>query len=600
MGARTNRIAVTERLRPHALALSASLVLAALSSPLGASELERVVAVARGGATELALRLLDKYQPPGDQRENWTRWEKERLAILAQKRRWDDIARRVDELPSGLPEPFVRWAQAEAAKSQLAAEDGVAARKYLRRLLWGRKVDAKQFAKWRRMVIRSYVIENNITDANTALLRYKQDYRVNNDAWRLLHAKVLLRVGRNKNAFDVLQQTQSTEGRTLRSLAGLRSGIYKAPAVKAEGLKVVEATARKPQLQRTAWMLVAEAAAKISDDAYRVIALERAIALSTSPASSRDQIFRLSADDLWQAYQWLAERLGNRMHLLVGNDDAWMEQAQYYESEEQSYARAFYAFMAQRGSDPKVRRLAHTRLADSLFKDNGAEVVRWLYTRSKQFDSLEAIPDTVRYKLADEALKRRDIHFAARLLKGLDKPPPGEDPEQWSLRRARVLIYAGDFRAAALWLSQILDHKRSLDSPFADRYVQVLFDLQAVDKHVEAYALLDSVFSLTDNAQQRREILFWMADSKSAMGEYQQAGELYLRSASFGKAGGADPWGHTARFRAAEALGKAGLVADARGVYRKLLEQTVDQRRRALIERNIQQLWLREQQTTPQ
>jgi hypothetical protein len=90
-----------------------------------------------------------------------------------------------------------------------------------------------------------------------------------------------------------------------------------------------------------------------------------------------------------------------------------------------------------------------------------------------------------------------------------------------------------------------------------------------------------------------------MADSKNAIGEFQMAGELYLRSASYGNARGADPWGQTARFHAAEALGEAGLVADARDVYRKLLEHTTDQRRRALLERNIEQLWLREKQSMP-
>ncbi len=310
-------------------------------------------------------------------------------------------------------------------------------------------------------------------------------------------------------------------------------------------------------------------------------------------------MFQLSADDLWQAYEWLAESLGNRMHLLVGDDQAWLKQAQSYESEEPSYARAFYAFLTRRGASPEMRYEAHKRLADALFADGNEYVLQWLYTRSRRFDSLTAIPSAVRNRLVDLALKRRDIQFAARLLKGLDDAPAGEDPDEWSLRRARVLIYAGDFKGGALWLSQILDNKQTLTPAFADRYMQVLFDLQAVDRHMEAYVLMDSVFSMVDDSQRRREILFWMADSKNAMGEYQEAGELYLRSASFGSAQATDPWGQTARFHAAEALGKAGLVADARDVYRKLLAHTADQRRRALIERNIQQLWLREHQTTP-
>ena len=162
------------------------------------------------------------------------------------------------------------------------------------------------------------------------------------------------------------------------------------------------------------------------------------------------------------------------------------------------------------------------------------------------------------------------------------------------------MIYAGDFKGGAVFLSQILDNKRALDPAFADRYLQVLFDLQAVNRHAEAYILLDSVYALVEEPRQQREILYWMADSKNALGEYQSAAELYLRSAHYRGAPGKDPWGHSARYQAAEALGKASLIADARGVYRQLLAETADQRRRAVIERQLQQLWLHEQQNTNQ
>lgn len=571
-----------------------------LSARAPADELERIVAVAQGGATDLALRLLAKQQPSPEQPEEWMRWEKQRLEILAQTRQWPKIGKRVDQLPQDLPPSFVQWAREQAANAQLSAEDGTAARKYLRRLIWETPADAKQFAEWRQLIIRSYLLDNNIADAHNALLRYKQDYRADNDAWRHLHASVLLRAGRNKAAFDVLQDTQSLQGKILRALAGLRSGIYQAPAVKAQGMKLVGVAQRKPELQQKAWALVAEAAAREGDDVYRVIALEQAITLSGNSTAASDGIFAVNADDLWQAYEWLAETLGNRMRLLVGNDRAWFEQARDFEKEEKIYARALYAFIAQRGAEPAARREAHKRLTDSLLAEHREAVVEWLYIRSKRFAKLEAIPETVRYKLADMALKRGELHFAARLLKGLDQPPEGEDPDQWSLRRARIMVYAGDFKGAALVLSNILSSKHALGPKFADRYLQVVFDLQAVGKHAEAYVLLESLYSLVDQPQQQREILFWMADSKAALGEHEAAAELYLRSANHPPGEGKDIWGQSARFRAAEALSNGGLVADARGVYRKLLAETADPRRRAVIERQLQQLWLREQQTTTQ
>ncbi|MFQ5545444.1 MAG: hypothetical protein ACE5FE_05640, partial [Acidiferrobacterales bacterium] len=385
--------------------------LLALSPQIQANELERAAAMARSGATELALRLLHKHQPSTADQLNWIRWEKLRFKLLADKQRWGTLAQRVDEFPPELPSSFVQWALTEASLAQLAIKDGVAARKHLRRLLWTTEVDAKQFAKWRRMVIRSYLVDNNVADAHTALLRYKQDYRANNDVWRLLHAKVLLRAGRYKGALAVLQDIQSVEGKLLRLLAGLRSGIYQASVVKNRGSQLVKLAERKPPLQRNAWALIAESAAKAGDAVHRVIALEQGFSLPNDSTQS-DDLFELKADDLWQAYEWLAETLGNRLQLLVDNDEVWLAQAKEYGNSDRMYARALYAFLARRSPDVSVHQSAHTQLANSLFADGQEETVRWLYTQSKQFDNLDAIPSAIRDRLSDVALKRQDIHFA--------------------------------------------------------------------------------------------------------------------------------------------------------------------------------------------
>jgi hypothetical protein len=53
-----------------------------------------------------------------------------------------------------------------------------------------------------------------------------------------------------------------------------------------------------------------------------------------------------------------------------------------------------------------------------------------------------------------------------------------------------------------------------------------------------------------------------------------------------------DPWGQTARYQAAKALAQAGLIEDANTLYNGLLKSTDDPARRAVLQREIQQLWL--------
>ena len=209
------------------------------------------------------------------------------------------------------------------------------------------------------------------------------------------------------------------------------------------------------------------------------------------------------------------------------------------------------------------------------------------------------MPEYARYRLADQALTDYDITFAARLMQGLENPPAGENPDSWSLRRARVLIYAGDQRGAVQLLNGILAGKKNLDDAFAERFIQVLFDLQAAEHHTQVIALLEAVFLLNKKPRIQRECLYWTADSKAALGEHQQAAELYLRSATYQHPTGGDMWGQTARYHAAEELGKAGLTQDARLVYQALLRHADDAKQRAVIERNIKQLWLIEKKATP-
>ena len=569
-------------------------------SPASAADddtLERIRVLTKGGATQLALNLLDQYQPAASQTESWMLWEKQRYALYRAQRNWAQLAARATGLPEGLPPEFVHWAKSEAARARLNASDAPGARRVLRDLLWREQGSRDERAEWRQLVIRSYLIENNIGDAHTALQQYRADFQANSPAWYELEATILIRAGKPQEAYALIGANKTHNGQLLALLAGLQGGELPPATVLKRANRLAEETRNKPALNHQAWLLVAEAAARANDPLRRMYALERALTDAREHAAP-DALLAANADDLWQAYDHYAEALGNEARLLVGNDAAWLEKAESYKRDDAQQARAFYAFLLGHAG-LETRKLAQQRLVDSLIEDGRAEVLRALFSASRRYPDLEAVPEYARFRLADQALAGYDIAFAARLMQGLENPPAGEDSDGWALRRARVLIYAGDQRGALQLLNGILADKKTLDDAFAERYIQVLFDLQAADQHTQAITLFKAVFKLVNNPRIQRESLYWTADSKAALGEHQQAAELYLRSATYQHPTGGDMWGQTARYHAAEELGKAGLTQDARLVYQALLRHADDAKQRAVIERNIQQLWLIEKKATP-
>jgi hypothetical protein len=573
-----------------------------LQAPLAAhaadnTDLDRIRALTKGGATQLALRLLDQHQPDASQTEIWIQWEKERYSLYRAQRNWTQLAERATSLPADLPPEFLRWAKGEAAHARLRARDAESARRILRDLLWHADGNRDERAEWRQLVIRSYLIENNVSDAHTALQQYRADFQANSPAWRQLEATILIRAGKAREAYALIGDLKTHDGQLLALLAGLRSGALAPATVMARALNLAEETRNKPALNYQVWLLAAEAAARAKNNLRRIYALERALTDAREQAVT-EPLLVANADDLWQAYERHAEALGNEARLLVGNDAAWLKKAESYKRDDAMQARAFYAFLLGHASTDATRQLVQKRFTDLLIEDGRAEVLRGLYTASRRYPDLPAVPEYVRYRLVDQALAGYDIAFAARVMHGLENPPAGENPDDWALRRARVLIYAGDHRTAVQLLNDILASKKKLSEAFAERYLQVLFDLQAADQHTQAIALLEAVFPLMDSARLQRESLYWSADSKAALGEYQQAAERYLRSASYRHPTGGDMWGQTARYHAAEQLGKAGFTQDARLVFQALLKHTSDAKQRAVIERNIQQLWLIEKKAT--
>lgn len=560
-------------------------------------DLARVAALVKGGASQLALGLIDEFQPQADGPADWAVWERQRYALYRNQRDWAALAARAAALPADTPEEFRRWALTEAALAELEAGRAEPARRFLRGLLWTGAASRDEQALWRQLVIRSYLVEGAIDDALTALERYRADFGATTRGWRQLEATILARAGRYKDAYLLAGAIKTHDGQLVSLLAALRAQALPAATVLAQARRLAEETGNRPALGLQAWSLAAEAAERADDRVARIHALERALTLARRHAGP-EQLVAVRADALWDAYRRYAEGLGNDARLLIGNDAPWIRKAESWKRDESMQARAFYALLADRGATAETRTLATRRLADSLIEDGRGEVLRALYTGSARYPDLSAVPDYVRFRLAELALDGYDIAFAARIMRGLDSPPVGQDPDLWALRRARIMIYGGQFADAVTLLGALLRDRPAVGEALAERTLQVLYDLQAADRHREAIALFEALQAKADSPRVRREIYYWIADSQAALGNHRQAAELYLRSASYQHPTGGDMWGQTARFQAGEALGRAGLTGDARLVLEALLRHTTDPKQRAQLERSIQQLWLIESRST--
>jgi tetratricopeptide (TPR) repeat protein len=598
-GARVGAAAVPAVSRaPHGLARAALLAsLLGTAATAAADNLAEYLDIARSGAPALAVDLMERAQPePAQDLVGWMQWEQEMIGVLAAWDEWAAILGRLSTLPDGVPEDFRDWSVVQRAKALIELGQGEAARELLRDMIWGPEEvpGPEQLALLRRLVVESYLADDAHADAREALLRYQQDYGVTQDT-RSLRARVLLAADRFQEAAAVLADATAGEDLALRLHAELMSGRISPAQARDRLANALAQEGLGQSVQAQLEVVAAEAARRDGRPIEQILALERALALAPLEAPA-DGLLSPDPDDLWVAYLAQGEDRGNQAQLLLGNDMAWLEMAREFEHKEPAAGRAVDAVLVIRSRSAETREQAAGQLIESLATsgETSERVIQRLFLNSSRFGQIESVPLVVRYRLVDQALVRGDIELATRLMGGLERAPADADAIAWGLRRARVLVLGGRFEDGSIAVAHLIDAIEAGDRDLVDRILQVVFDLQAVQQHEAAIAHLQAVLKRSTDPQQRREILFWMADSYKALGDYQRAAFLYLRSATLYDPRAMDPWGQTARYNAAEQLASAGMIDDARRLYEQLLSVTREPARRAVLRQNIQQLWLKE------
>jgi hypothetical protein len=403
---------------------------------------------------------------------------------------------------------------------------------------------------------------------------------------------VSLQAGDARSAWKLLAGDDSLHGRLLSLAAQLAAAPEQAGKLESAAVTLAQES-DQPALQGAFWALAASAAATAGHTMKHIEYLERALSLPIDQQLVHG-VVDYNPDQLWDAYIAAGKRIGNDEQKLLGSDEDWYFPATQAIESDPLRARILFSVLAVYGTSPERRSVAHEYLV-SLLDDqpDGKQLTHRLYLESARYRRVDSLPAVIRYRLIDAALESGDLHTASRLMAGLAEPPAGSDRFEWDLRRARVAVYTGDTDTGVELLQQLLNaDNQEWDEQRVDRLLQVVFDLQTVKQHDKALPLLTALLDKPLGMQQRREVLFWMADSLQALERYDEAAYLYLKSATLADPTAMDPWSQTARYRAAKSLLDAGLADDARQIYSLLLRATKDASRKAVLQNELQRLHL--------
>jgi len=565
-----------------------------------ADQLSEIIELSQKGATELAIQQLNSHQPNLiDNAESWLRWERQRIALYQHAQQWQKIITRVDNNKSLIQPEHKEWFAAQQAEAFLSLGKGTQARKIYQKLIWQQAtpLNEKLFETWRSNIVRSYLLDAKANDAYAAMLRNAQDYPADNsEAALLLSARVLLLADRSADAAELLSKSKTDQAKALYLLSALRSARLPASDV----VKKINALLKSKKItkeNRLRLLAIKVEASNIDTNVLQAASAAEVFLKSTRNNQLDDGLFKVSGEHLWKAYRAYAQLIGNKQQLLLGDDASWFAEANK-RPKQTLRQRSIYALLVQDSRLQETKDKANKLLINSLGKnDSGIEVIRHLYLGANPMGAEKPLPALASYNLLEQALKESDIKLASQLIQGLQRAPSGVNSLLWELRRARVFVMAGKPDDASEVLKTIIDNHEFTEKDFLDRFIQVVFDLQTIEAHDQAYHLFKLLLEKIEFPKIVRELYYWMAESRKAQKRYADAAALYLKSSESKVPPQPDLWAQSAMYQAAQSLADAGLVNDARRLYNKLLRITKDESRRGQLQRRLQQLWLKRGET---
>ena len=570
-----------------------ALLLIALGLPAAAAtDVEDVDRLRDAGAESLALFFIDQEQPAfSTSPVGWQHWERRRLAILESRRDWPAVVARTTDYPPSLPDDFQVIARESAARAHLALGDAGAANAIIANLIWGTTQDtamtgerAERLMRWRRMLIDSYLLAGQLSDADTAVLRYQLDYADEPQDWRLAQAKALMRAGDDIPARKLLIGLDGTEVAYLKLLLRARGSSAEPVELLSEMAPFLGGGRLLAAERAQLWAALAGAGLRYRDHEVRVTAMEQALALR-APTVARDQFILVDGDGLWDAYSDYAVALANESHLLVGRFDAWLSLADQFSESGDPKARAVYAYLSVQERDAQTADSARAGLVAALAREpRGLAILGGLYLQSSRYPELSAIPEALRAPLIAYAVQESRPDLAESLLPGLSANARQGLSPKWRAAVAVALIAnGGTDEAVALFDQPLVGDGGSPESALSAN-LEVALALQAAGEHQHAAALLSRASALAASPWQRRELLLLRAQAEGDAGQHARSARLYMESAALPGDGSADIWSRAASLQAARALARAGFDQDAVAVLQGILSDNPRPDERIFVE----------------
>lgn len=585
-------------------------------SALAGNHFEYYQKLANSGAKQLAIAGLQKAEP--DKRfdeQRWLEWLTEIIALYEWDEDWAAAEEKLRQLPSDIGIETRRWAETKRVTLALKRGKPELARRLLQRLLWRpsiagqsvyRQPEASWSARWRRMVIDTYLQEKRHRDGAAAMRLYRQDYAVegfikasgvglqkfpqdyqpiSRSEMAELEARIAIALGDFSNAWRLLQAQNSNSLSLLKQYARLIAR----PRELDETARQLQSYAADKQrglaFRKSAYVLLAKARALSTQPSEEVQAIMGALSIVPLDVHSRPEL-AVPPVWYWQNLSAIGSGLIQAYFPKLTPEKRLLEAAKVQSLYERT---AIYLRLAQGQESGFANRALNLAFATAQQAGvSEAGLVRLF---------VEALPDSLQQqyesqlntRLVNALMARNDLLAASKRLLAMPAGSPLTGDFNWHLRRARIHLLGGRPVLGAKILAELL--LKDLDAAQYDRLLQVVFDVQTVGLHEYALDLLLLMQPKQMSSPKRqREMWYWIAEAHKALDQHGEAAAAYLFSADFLQDNATDQWAVSARLAAAEQLVAAGLAGDAKNLYEFLLLTARKDNVRAMLRTKIQRL----------